>query len=1093
MRAWSTRSCAASSAADYPIDGPSAYTARAMTRCPQCGEENPERARFCLACGRQLPVAGAVQEVRKTVTVLFSDLSGSTALGERMDPESLRGVMSRYFEAMRQVIERHGGTVEKFIGDAVMAVFGTPVIHEDDALRAVRSALEMRIAMETLNADLAGDARVAIRARIGINTGEVVAGDSTSRQALVTGDAVNVAARLEQSAEPGEILIGEETYRLVRDLVLTDADGARELAVKGKSEPVRSYRVVGLQGDGGQRSRHFDAPMVGRDRELRLLAEALERAERERACHLFTLLGAAGVGKSRLLHEFLASAARDATVLRGRCLPYGDGITYWPLAEAVRGVAGIEPTDAPDVALAKLAGVVEAAGGDERVTSGVAVAIGLREGSSSAEDLAWSARRFFELLAGSGPLVIIFDDLHWAELAFLELVENIADWARDAPILLVCVARPDLLELQPAWGGGKLNATTILLEPLDGDESAQLVSGLLGAIALDEALLARIAEGSEGNPLFVEEVIAMLVDDGALQKDEGTWRLTGDVATLRVPPSVSALLAARLDRLSDPERDVLGRASVVGKIFDRTAVTELSEVDAQAQVPLRLRTLVRKELIRPDRGALSDDEAYRFRHLLIRDAAYAALPKSVRADLHERFADWLQESLTDRLSEYEEIVAYHLEEAHRYRQELAPADPAVARLAEKAAGHLDAAAIRAGDRSDSRAAAKLLSRALALLPTADPRRAALLADLADYRRELGDVPGAEAVQRDLLDAAAHGGDERFEAHARLLAADIRSQVDPLHRIDVEVAACDYAEVVFRRLGDENGLVRVLLAKYQIAIIQCHWQTGMDYASEARRHVSGARGHLLDMQARRGQLNALLWGPFAADEAVAQGEALMEGVDEVALPRYEAFLAPLRAMSGSIPLAQEIIQRTRAHLRDTGMRSAESGLSLRSWMVGMVAGDLEQAGREAEVGIAIQQEIGETGVLSTLAAMLAETRVRQGRLDEAEEASRMSEETASVDDVTSQIMWRAARGQVHARRGDVESGERLAREAVDIAEKTDFTYLQAASLEALAVVLSLAGRPTDARVALEAARERYGAKGDQPDEARLADQLAREPA
>jgi len=1064
-----------------------------MNRCPQCGEENPERARFCLACGRQLPVAGVAQEVRKTVTVLFSDLSGSTSLGERMDPESLRGVMSRYFQAMTQVIERHGGTVEKFIGDAVMAVFGTPVIHEDDALRAVRSALEMRMAMETLNADLAGDARVAIRARIGINTGEVVAGDSSSRQALVTGDAVNVAARLEQSAEPGEILIGEETYRLVRDLVLTDADSPRELAVKGKSEPVRSYGVVGLHDDRGQRSRHFDAPMVGRERELRLLAEALERAERERACHLFTLLGAAGVGKSRLLHEFLATAARNATVLRGRCLPYGDGITYWPLAEAVRGVAKIEPADAPEVALAKLAGVVEAAGGDERITSGVAVAIGLREGSASAEDLAWSARRFFELLARSGPLVIIFDDLHWAEPAFLELVENLADWARDAPILLVCVARPDLLELQPAWGGGKLNATTILLEPLDGDESAQLVSGLLGAISLDETLLARIAEGSEGNPLFVEEVIAMLVDDGVLQRNDGTWRLNGDVATVRVPPSVSALLAARLDRLSEPERDVLGRASVVGKVFERTAVTELSEADAQDQVPLRLRTLVRKELIRPDRGALSDDEAYRFRHLLIRDAAYAALPKAVRADLHERFADWLQESLSDRLGEYEEIVAYHLEEAHRYRQELAPADSAVARLAEKAAGHLDAAAIRAGDRSDSRAAAKLLSRALALLPPGDPRRADLFADLVDYQWHLGDIAGAEAVRHELLNARAVGGDERFEALARLLSSRIGSAADPLFRLEEGVAACDYAEAVYRQFGDENGLVRVLLTRGEIATTQCHWRTAMEYASEARRHVSGARGRHLETEARRNQLNALLWGPFAAEDAVAQGEAALGDANRTERSRVEALLAPLRAMSGSVPLGREFIQRAREHLQETGMRGAEAGLGLRAWMVEMIGGDLDAAAREAEAAIAILRGMGETGILSTLAAMLAETRVRQGRLDEAEEASRTSEEAASIDDLSSQIMWRSARAQVHARRGDLDSGESLARAAVEIAEKTDFTYLQGLALEALAVVLSLAGRTTDARAALEGARERYHAKGDQPDEARLADQLARQPA
>ena len=500
------------------------------------------------------------------MTVLFCDVTGSTALGERLDPESLRAVMVRYFDVARVAVERHGGSVEKFIGDAVMAVFGIPVLHEDDALRAVRAASELRDGLVVLNEGLLRDYDTTLELRIGVNTGEVVTG---TEERLATGDAVNVAARLEQAAQPGEILLGAETRALVRDAVIVEA--LDPLAMKGKAASVDAYRLVSVRAQAP--GRHLGGAMVGRERELGRLRAAMAQAVVDGSCQLFTVLGTAGVGKSRLAYEFLAGL-EDTTVVRGTCLSYGEGITYWPVVEVLKQLLGA----APDERLGELAV-------DASARRAIQAVLGDGTLVASVEEIAWAMRKLLEAVAAAGPLVVVLDDIHWGEEAFLDLVDHVADLSRDAPILLLCMARPELLDRRPGWGGGKLNATTVLLEPLAADDADALVAHLLAGVQADQALRKRILDAAEGNPLFVEEMVALLREspDGSVT----------------VPPTIQALLAARLDQLDPTERVVLARGSVEGRVFHRGAVQALSPNESELTTPLT--ALVRRELVRPDR------------------------------------------------------------------------------------------------------------------------------------------------------------------------------------------------------------------------------------------------------------------------------------------------------------------------------------------------------------------------------------------------------------------------------------------------------------------------------------------------------------
>jgi class 3 adenylate cyclase/tetratricopeptide (TPR) repeat protein len=982
-----------------------------VTVCAACGHEAPDSAKFCPECGSPLVAVPVGREQRKTVTVLFCDLAGSTALGETTDPETLRTLLASYFERMKGIVERHGGSVEKFIGDAVMAVFGVPVVHEDDALRACRAAVEMRDALPELG----------IRGRIGVTTGEVVTGTA---ERLATGDAVNVAARLEQAAEPGEVLIGAETVQLVRDAV--ELGEEQFLDLKGKSEPVSAFLLRSVTGEAV--TRRSDVPIVGRVRERRALDDSWGRVCSERSCHMFTILGSAGVGKSRLTAEFLASV-EDAPVLRGRCLSYGEGITYWPVVETILQL-GRRPSD-------------------PRAAAAIASLLGESDEPVTADEIAWAFRT---LLEEAAPVVCVFDDLHWAEPTFLDLVEHIADWSRDAPILLVCIARPEFLDRRPTWAGGKLNATTVLLEPLSAGETDELIELLLGTAGLDETLRVRIRESAEGNPLFVEQMLAMVAESP-----------NGDVV---VPPTIQALLAARLDQLDPAERGVLERGAVEGKIFHRGGVEALAP--DELNVPTQLMALVRKELVRPDRTQLAGDDAFRFRHLLIRDAAYDALPKSSRADLHARFAAWL-DGLDEGLIESDEIVGYHLEQAHGYRVELGFLGEETDELARQASERLAAAGERALVRHDATGACVLLERARALLP-AEERPLELEILMVHARFDAGDLAEALVVADELAARSRADGDRPAELRA-LMARAFVAHLAEATRVAETRPLVDEAIAVLGELGNDAGLADAWLVASENELSALQWRAmalalerAVDHGKRGGNRVVAqtAEGHLIPPYA---------YGPFSVEDALAFFDE-----HPSAGSFHAAFRGQLEAMRGNFEAARQAVRLARDRAREFGNRLAEAGHSMQEAEVELHAGDAERAAEVALEGVAALDALGERGWLSTVAGHAAEALYRLGRDNEAWRLTVKAEEAGAADDVITQMLILQVRAKLLSRRGEHAEAERLAREAVAWGEPTDALEVKANSLRDLAIVLSAAGMRDEALAALVRAREFYDQKG-----------------
>jgi class 3 adenylate cyclase/tetratricopeptide (TPR) repeat protein len=1042
-----------------------------VTVCPKCGTENPAEARFCMSCASPLTTEEAApREVRKTVTVVFADVAGSTPLGERLDPEALRRVMGRYFDRMKAVIERHGGTVEKFIGDAVMAVFGLPTLHEDDALRAVRAAVDMRTALAELNRELERERGVAIAVRTGVNTGEVVAGDG-SGETLATGDTINTAARLQQAAEPDEILIGGPTYRLVRDAVT--AEPVEALDLKGKADPVPAFRLLEVAVDAEAVPRRRDSPMVGRRREQDLLRLAFGRAVEERGCHLVTVLGPAGVGKSRLVEEFLGTV--DAASFRGRCLPYGEGITYWPLIEVIRQAAGIAEGDDPQAARAKLRGLCATGERGDLVFERVSQVLGLSADSAVPEETFWAIRRLLETLAQVRPVIVVFDDIHWGEPTFFDLIEHIAEWTQDAPLLMVCLSRRELLEARPGWGGGKVNATMTQLEPLNADESAALIDNLMGQADIAPAVRDRIVEAAEGNPLFVEQMLSMMIDDGLLRRDDGHWVPTGDLDRLSVPPSIQALVAARLDRLGLEERAVIERASVVGRIFYRGAVTELSAPEIRPDVGGHLRTLVRRELIRQHTSEF-DEDTYGFLHILIRDTTYEAMPKETRAELHERFGSWLGERAGERLREYEEIIGYHLEQAHRYRTELGPADEASVELARRAGELLGRAGVRASRRGDAAGAVNLLTRAVDLLPGDDPQRLRVLPDLGEALLERAELDRAGRVLQEVTSRASEV-DASVDIRARVVWVLYRVSHDPAFTFASALREVEGLVARAEEIGDDPTLVQAQEAAG--AFLFWSGRSG-DAVRLLERAIERARARGMpqgDLTRLYGALSgAAIWGVVPVDEGIAQWEEILLKSSGLAEAYSRGVLAVLRAMSGEIDEARAQAARATGILEELGSRLTMAAAQTPA-LVEMIAGDPAAAEPQLREGVRVLRGAGETGFLSTTAALFGQSLVALGRNEEAEEYSRLSEENAAKDDLASQVQWRTARSVAVARQGRIEEGEALAREAVSLARRMDYLTTIGDALVSLAEVLVEAGKAAEAADAAEEALDFYVRKGD----------------
>ena len=1019
--------------------------------CSSCGRENAADARFCAACGAPLDTRPLDDATRKTVTVVFTDLTGSTALGERLDPESLRNVMGRYFATVQAALERHGGTVEKFIGDAVMAVFGVPAVHEDDAVRAVRAVSELREALERLNVELEREHDVRLVTRTGVNTGEVIVGgaDSKADQRLATGDAVNVAARLEQAADPGDMLLGAQTYEAVRDAVVAEA--VHPIEAKGKRERLPAWRVVAVRPDVPAFARPIRTPFVGRRRELDELQRAFEAAVREDVCTLATIVGPPGIGKSRLARELVSSVESETRVLIGRCVAYGQGITYLPLAEIVRELAGDDPQPQLEQLLA------DAERGDVAARL-IAGAIGAGDEAGSPEETAWAVRRLFETLAQRRPLVVVVDDIHWAEPTLLDLLEYMVGFSSGAPIMLLCLARPDLFDARPSWAAPRRHTILVSLEPLATDDSESLVDAL-GDDELSAPLRRRIIETAEGNPLFVEQVLAMLADDPEAADDA-------------LPATIQALLAARIDRLEPDERAVLQRGAVEGRLFHRGSVTGL--LRDGAGLGGILLGLARKEFVRPDRSSFAGDDAFRFNHVLIRDVAYASMPKELRADLHARFGAWL-DAHEDDLTARDEIVGYHLEQAHRYRVELGRLDDETRELGANAGRLLAKAGRGALDRGESGAAVSLLARASRLLESDARERAALLADLGRAFRFNGALDDAESTLAEAIEEAKRNGDEPTELRAELERAHVTFMRRPPEP-DVLRAIARRAIAFFEGTGSDADLADAwqLMGMAELAARDRGAQ--LQALLRARDHAvaSGDTRRQIDAWNEAG--GAMLFGRTPVAEVLAfLGEELAWGRERgLGAVEADALLAGpyLYARLGRFDEARAQLERSKTICRELGIAYGLCEAHAAGAQMEMLACDPQAAERELREAIRLALEMGASRYVALYRVRFAHVLIAQGRNDDA-----LAELEQSRELHAGTALWMTARARVLARRGDTTEAVALALAAAERPGWRDDITHRAEILVDLAEVLRAHGDLAGAAEALTEAVALHEEKGN----------------
>jgi class 3 adenylate cyclase/DNA-binding winged helix-turn-helix (wHTH) protein len=986
------------------------------------------------------PVRGPSAPQRKLATILFADLADSSGLAVALDPEALRALLKRYFDAASAAVVRHGGVVEKFVGDAVMAVFGSPLAHEDDALRAARAAVELRDAVARLDEDADRDFGVRLQVRIGLATGEVLASGSAG-DPLATGPAVIVASRLQQEVRPGEIAVDELTQRLTAGAGSFATLGGIEL--RGLRGPVQAFRLEELSPDTPALARRLDARLVGRVDELAALREALDAAVRERALKTVAVLGPPGIGKSRLTRELVDAVAADATVLRGRCDAYGEGTTLRPLREAL---------GSPEAVAAVLAGEPEAEAIAARLE-----AIFRTDTAVPVGEVPWAFRRYCETRAARTPVVLVLDDLHWAEPPLLDLVEYLATSAQDAPILLVCIAREELVEERPAFPGV---GAALVLEPLSDDETNALAAQLLPESALDAATHDQLVAAAEGNPLFLEQLVAHVAETGLLEP----------------PPTLRALLAARLDRLGPGERGVLERAAVVGRDFTVGDVTELLDVSAAPTVPAHLDVLARRGFIRHVGGG-----AFRFRHWLIHDAAYRAAPKQLRAELHEQYADVLARRDAD-----DELIGYHLEHAYLLSTELAPEDRHAKRLAEDAGRRLGAAGIRAWKRGEALGASGLLSRSASLLPPEDEERRELLCELGIALNTAGETERADVTLREATEIAARTGDRRIELRAQieLAAAHLLDEQGGSAQQLFDLA--DSAIPVFESLGDNRSVGRTwMLTGWVQGGMYCHNTVWEESAERALRHYREAAfptatcvGHIAA---------ALYFGPTQAADGVVRCTQLLEREveDRSGEANVLAHLAGLQAMLGNFDDARELSAAARQIYVDLGQPTA----LVRTCAPLEAAAERLSGDAERAIAILVDscnelRDMRNWSSLSTQAAELADALVAVGRIVDAQTWVDVAAANASDGDASAQFSWRSTGARILAQSQDLEQAEHLARDALRIADGTDALNQRAGVRLALADVLAGAARQSEAAAVTADAVRLLEEKGNAAAVARL---------
>ncbi len=948
---------------------------------------------------------------RKLATVLFVDLVDSTGLVTASDPEVVRRRVNDYFARASSCIELHGGTVEKFAGDAVMAAFGVPQAHEDDAERAVRAAFAVLEAIATLG----------LQARAGVESGEVVVGDGDST--FVTGEAVVLAARLQQSAPAGTVTLGPGARRLTAGAV--DVEDAGPLEIR-PGEPIWTWRANRVL---DARERRRQAPFVGREPELELLQNTYDRTLRDRRPHLTTVFGEPGVGKSRLVAEF-ADAIERATVLTGRALPYGEGITYWPIASMVKASAGITDDDPAAEAFEKLRVCCES----DAVADLLGVALGLlgaTEGIGEGAEIAWATLRWAEELADAQPLVLIFEDVQWADERLLEVIENLARARRPIPLMIVCVARFELLDTRPSWGGGNPRSTAIELVPLDSEESTELAALLLPAGDGEaEEQRALLVEKAEGNPLFLEETARMLLESNL------------DCATLdRIPDSIQALIAARIDLLAPEQKRLLQQAAVIGRVFWRGALEHLAP---DTDVPTLLEGLLERDLVAPvERSTISGDRAFQFTHVLIRDVAYGALTKAERAETHRSFAAWVPAELV-------EVSAYHLERACALLAELDGTPPPA--LAAEAAAALEAAGRRAYGIDSFTKARRLARRSFELEPT--PGRLYLAADSACQLGDLGTV--ASEMEQVRAEAAA-AADAALEGRALsgLATAALGRDGDPVESVRL-------AEKALATLpaNDLEGRATALRRLASAA-----WWTNDLRGAEAytRRALELAdRAHRDDLRIDAlGQLQWLLELQLqldAAEEVFAERPAA-EGV--LARARAAHALGALRRLQGRLGEAAQSLAEARMLYLDVGASgdAAMCGLIL-GWMA-LVDGLAEQAEQEFRDAARVFAANEDHGRLAEAHRALAEALVVSGRIEEADRFATQARSEVSDHDLTSLRSTISTLGIVRAAQGRDDEAERLLREALGMLEGTDYRLMEAEARVELARFLRARDRLDEA--------------------------------